>query len=869
MKKRYILAICLAAYLRTHAQEQPTPDSFGPKQRITGGFSFANANYVSTLDLDGDGDEDFLAGSSNRIAWFKNDGTGNTTQLQTVDTLDATIQSIRTGDLDNDGDVDILTYATVERVFTSYNGQVSWYENDGTGSFSEPQIITEQRAAGDIYPADLDGDADLDLVFSLGVEGTLWYENDGSGQFGEAQTVAGPLDIDPYLFSSVYAADLDGDGDQDVLTANSGFDTSDSEFSWYENDGTGQFEEAKLIKSGFNAYLDITTTDLDGDTTEDVLLSSGAGLYWFKNDGNGDFQTAGDIATLGRESTYAADLDGDGDTDLVTAQVLGYAELVWFENNGTGNFSEPQTISQRSGNAVYASDVDNDQDIDVIATDNNRIGWYPNNGAGNFDSEAVVVSPQRSLNGLVEARAADIDGDGDADVLSTSKDKQIVWFENNNAEFGPVQRIGTLTGTPTAAYPTDLDQDGDTDVVAATYNLQRGVAPSGKIIYYENNGAQTFEPQVIDSLNSGINSIFPADLNGDGNMDILAASDNIIWYRNNGESTFDKIIVGRLTTFDRGKQIDTLDIDNDGDLDVIVSPDLGNIEWFENESDGKFSSQRKLGVYATSSSFADLDGDGDVDLVAGTESYGIYYTIGSLYWYKNNGDGNFVRTREIELPNQRNYTVQEIATVDLDNDGDIDLLTGGLTFFKNEGGGRFGEARSIDPSVSSLVSVDTGDFDQDGLPDVLFGAADDIYWYENQTDAEPPPLTAQITGLSLYRSREDTAIATLTDGVVIDLDLLRRSGFNVDVEVQGDSIVRVDFDLQHQSGSLSVQRSEQQAPYVLFSHYGQDYFDLPALAGQYTLKIDVYEKNALGVVLGESRTINFTFAAASSEYADQ
>jgi len=110
-----------------------------------------------------------------------------------------------------------------------YDSKIAWYENDGMGNFGAQQIITTDAAnAWSVYASDLDGDGDMDVLSaSYDDDKIAWYENDGNGNFGTQQIITTDADG----ANSVYASDLDGDGDMDVLSASD----IDTEIAWYEN----------------------------------------------------------------------------------------------------------------------------------------------------------------------------------------------------------------------------------------------------------------------------------------------------------------------------------------------------------------------------------------------------------------------------------------------------------------------------------------------------------------------------------------------------------------------------------------------------------------------------------------------------------
>ena len=352
-----------------------------------------------------------------------------------------------------------------------------------------------------------------------------------------AQTTFGPQEIITTMAdgaNSVYACDIDGDGDNDVLSAAQ----HDSTIAWYENtDGNGAFGSQQIISKLATVAWSVYACDIDGDGDLDVLSADHEKVIWHENtDGNGNFSLGQIIADslLGCYSVYACDIDGDGDNDVLSA-TFNNGKIAWYENtDGNGTFGAQQIIVYvHKATSVYACDIDDDGDNDVLvaAMVDNEISWYENiDGNGTFGDDQIITTSAGNVQWIY---ACDIDGDGDNDVLSACwDDGKIAWYENiDNGAFGEEQIIITNTaGGKLSVYACDLDNDGDNDVLSADYFWDR-------IAWYENtDGNGTFGPeQIITSLADYAESVYACDIDGDGDNDVLSASyaDNkIAWYEN-------------------------------------------------------------------------------------------------------------------------------------------------------------------------------------------------------------------------------------------------------------------------------------------------------------------------------------------------
>ena len=335
--------------------------------------------------------------------------------------------------------------------------------------------------------------------------------------------------------ASVFAADLDEDGDQDVLSAL----RTDDRIVWYENrlNNTGDFSGATDITSSASGAESVFAEDLDGDGAQDVLSASKDDdrIAWYENTGTGNYSGGSDITSSADyvSSVFATDLDEDGDADVLSASQTDN-RVVWYENNGTGSFSSGSDITSSAEGAasVFATDLDDDGDADVLSASfmDDRIVWYENNGGGDFLSGNDITN---SADYAFSVFAADLDGDGDADVLSASVlDNSVVWYENRLNEatgFSSGRNITSSANVPRSVYATDLDNDGDADVLSAS-------EVDDRIVWYENNGGGDFlSGNEITSSADGAQSVYAIDLDNDGDADVLSASsgDNrIVWYEN-------------------------------------------------------------------------------------------------------------------------------------------------------------------------------------------------------------------------------------------------------------------------------------------------------------------------------------------------
>ncbi len=636
---------------------------------------------IYAADFDADGDMDVVVGSlsTNIVIWFENtDGNGAFVQKQIISAFE--VNNIIAEDIDGDDDIDIVWSS-------SQDGKIKYSKNtDGLGTFSGSFYNVENSVSTipSFYTVDLDGDSDIDILsaysFSGGSQGITWYKNEnGTGNFSNRIVISSTVDN----VSSVFAGDLDGDGDMDVVSASAG----DDKIAWYENlDGVGTFSDEQVLSVNADAASVVRITDVDGDGDLDVVSASNNDdkIVWFENlDGLGNFGNEAIITlfTGNMRSLHISDMDGDSDMDFITATDQDN-NIKWYENNdGLGNFS-PYTITKNidGGKIIFSADIDGDGDIDILSASHwdDKVAWYENkDGQGDFYNTQTVIS--ESINGAGSAVAADLDGDGDMDVIATSSlDDDVMWFENTNGlgTFGEPIIIEDDLYNVSKAFTSDIDNDGDMDV----FCLARG-----KIVWYENmDGLGNFGgPIQIESIgNNFIPSIAFGDLDGDDDLDITACyGSGFLYYINlDGQGTFStsQTILGYPF---KGISTKINDVDGDGDNDIVVageyhgntSDSSGYVAWFENTDGlanfGDIQFVTTINRNPKSLVVVDFDNDGDLDIASSAQSNG-----GFIAWYENtDGLGDFENTQQIVSTSSNSPF--DIISADLNDDNNLDLIS--------------------------------------------------------------------------------------------------------------------------------------------------------------------------------------------------
>jgi hypothetical protein len=331
------------------------------------------------------------------------------------------------GDIDGDGDKDLFMTGITPR-------QTKLYTNDGTGNFTE--VATTFPTAGNSQAIfkDLDNDGDLDLYFSGQATSnpaslfTRIYKNNGSGVFTQVLNAGLPN----ILWRGAAIADVDNDGDQDIVMTGTGSGIS----GVYLNNGSAVF--TLQSNSPFAAVSGpVAFIDMENDGDQDVVISGGSSIKLYQNNGSGVFTLNNNstFAAISGEDIDVADTDNDGDLDFL---VNGNTQNLLYRNNGSGVFTQITTTFQATTNGVNAiADLDNDGDQDVLIVGNQTGGGAGILNIAYRNTGNNVFVPADTLGGeyIADCVVDDFTGDGLKDIIiqGFSERTNVYWNTSSTA----------------------------------------------------------------------------------------------------------------------------------------------------------------------------------------------------------------------------------------------------------------------------------------------------------------------------------------------------------------------------------------------------------------------------------------------------
>jgi len=702
---------------------------------------------VELVDLNGDKNLDLVSVHARGLRILRGSSSGVFVESIRIDLTAGDPVGLATGDVDGDGDVDIVYFK-----WTPMDTSAKLLVNDGKGNFTAaPGAVPSLTRVTALALGDVDGDRDLDLFVGRGNghsagpgAANQLLLNDGRGRF----SVASGFPVDADNATAAAFADVDRDNDLDLIVANSSvYIGPGPQNLLYLGNGSGGFTFApsgSLPSDKLNEH-GIATGDVNGDGNVDYVVSNNSGPFGtrpanlFLGDGKGKFTEAvlAVDAGLGND-VELVDVDGDSDLDLLVARTRESDGPRLYLNDGKGGFTRGGTGfdgDSDQNTSIVAGDVDRNGRVDFV-TGNHLTRNHLHLGIGKLTWLDVTQSVHFGGASLTAVQWTgfelhDLDGDGDLDLLETGAPLALL-LGDQTARFTDVSatHVPQLRGKVSGVWVADSDRDGDLDVFV---HLQ-DTTPSWSVRLLVNRGNAKFDlaPASAIPFTKTVLHLTIDDLDGDGNVDLVVDSyGGPFLFRGNSKNSF---TADTRSKFDSIKGLSphrVADVDKDGDPDLVYKTQnhlpTDEFQVYANDGRGVFAllSTVKLPNYRVVNEFhlVDVDGDNAPDLAIADQQPALYM---------NDGKGRFrdETAKRFPVPARQWYS-QLYRFADYDEDGDPDLFAAitnaneiELRYFTNTGG-VFQDTSTKELGapwvfLPSSRSVEALDFDADQDIDLVF-----------------------------------------------------------------------------------------------------------------------------------------------------
>ena len=329
--------------------------------------------------------------------------------------------------------------------------------------------------------------------------------------------------------------------------------------------GASGVKELSIADLNNDQYEDIVAANYSSETIDVYINQSSTNATWNKATVRSNIQ---DITTI-----LTADLDNDSDLDIISADTGSFA-INWDVNlDGSGSNWAVRTVTSTAGaiRSMCAGDLNKDGNVDIVAADDSRdrIYYLKNNYQNSNSWESISI--YEDADNPMSIFCSDIDHDGDIDVVSASQNSGTIhWHENvngNGLEWNTFQVTDSVPFV-NKIYVSDINNNSYFDIIStspasSTVNWHKNV----------NGNGQTWESTTIYSNLPYTTDLVVGDLDHDGDQDILSGSNqskNVIWIENNLPIETEWTVHEIGPTIDYPGSIQLIDVENDGDNDVII-----------------------------------------------------------------------------------------------------------------------------------------------------------------------------------------------------------------------------------------------------------------------------------------------------------
>jgi hypothetical protein len=571
--------------------------TFQPLANIRNAFG----NALAVGDFNGDGILDLVAGDNQFGTLLLLIGNGNGTFQAGVELPSAgNPVSLAVADLNNDGRPDLI-------VATGSGDKIVTLLNKGHGTFTVAGATTVPGATA-LATADFNNDGNVDVACQTLADGSATVVvllGQGNGELDAPVTITSGGNAPTY--AAVAAGDLSGDGNADLVAI---FQPSDEgqETLVLLGQGNGSFDPQ--VGYAMNGPSDVGIADFNGDGHPDIVTTNDAGSVAsvLFGTGNGTFQSAPETVlskfTADTRSTgvAAADLTGGGLTDFVAGETTGAQVLM---AAGDNTYTIGQFINV-ANTGIALADVNGDGKPDMILTTGTAntgntysVEVFLGNGDGTFPAPLSSNTTDAQSNPVV----GDFNNDGKPDLALLVGGEIGVMLGNGAGGFAAPTQLTYVGPDPISVAVGDFNNDGKLDVAVSTYPLTN-FGPAA-IYVLLGNGDGTFQAPTtlpLPSPNAGPIALAVADLNADGNLDIVCANNNLTYisvYLGHGDGTF-----ANPTKVPSGFAPDTLaiaDLNGDGIPDIaFVAFGSGDVGIVVGNGDGTFEPATYFGASSPS-----------------------------------------------------------------------------------------------------------------------------------------------------------------------------------------------------------------------------------------------------------------------------